>query len=119
MGGPEQPINADLGGAIFADGGASFNAIGALPLAEGYTTTFRNFDVQKAKPSLKQLTVAGNESVTVAGGKFETFKVEITSADGGNDKTTVWIDKATRVPVKISAVLASMGGATMTGELVQ
>jgi len=45
--------------------------------------------------------------------------VEITSADGGNDKVTVWIAKDTRVPVKIAAVLAAMGGATMTSELTQ
>ena len=57
--------------------------------------------------------------MTVPGGKFDCFKVEITSADGGSDKTTVWIAKDTRVPVKLSAVLGSMGGATMTAELVQ
>jgi len=74
--------------------------------------------VQKAKPTLKQLTVAGSESVTVPAGKFDTWRVEITSADGGNDKTTVWIAKDTRVPVKISAVLTSMGGATLTAELL-
>ena len=119
MGGPPQPVNTDMGGALFADGAASYNAIGTLPLAEGYSTTFRNFDLQKSKPSLKQLSVAGSETVTVPGGKFETFRVEITSADGGSDKTTVWIAKDTRVPVKLSAVLASMGGATMTSELAQ
>ena len=119
MGGQDRPIDVDLGGPLFADGAASFNVIGSLPLADGYSTTFRNFDVQKAKPSLKQLTVAGSETVTVPGGKFETFKVELTSADGGSDKTTVWIAKESRIPVKISAVLASMGGATMTSELAQ
>ena len=93
--------------------------MGALPLAEGYTTTFRNFDLQKSKASLKQLAVTGSESVTVPGGKFDCFKVEITSADGGSDKTTVWIAKDTHVPVKLAAVLASMGGATMTAELIQ
>ena len=119
MGGQDRPIDADLGGPLFADGGGAYNSIGVLPLADGYTTTFRNFDVQKAKPALKQLTVSGSESVSVPGGKFDCFKVEITSADGGGDKTTVWIAKDTRVPVKLAAVLASMGGATMTAELVQ
>jgi dipeptidyl aminopeptidase/acylaminoacyl peptidase len=119
MGGQDRAINADLGGPLFADGGGAYQVLGTLPLAEGYTTTFRNFDVQKSKPSLKQLTVSGSESVTVPGGKFDTFKVDITSADGGSDKATVWIAKDTRVPVKIAAVLASMGGATMTAELAQ
>lgn len=118
MGGQEKPVNSDLGGPLFADGAGENNAIGCLPLAEGYTTTYRNFDMQKSKPKLMQLKVAGSEEVTTVAGKFDAFRVEITSADGGNDKTTVWIAKGTRVPVKISAVLAAMGGATLSAELV-
>ena len=51
-------------------------------------------------------------------GTFETFKVELSSADGGPDKSTVWIAKETRTPVKISTVMAEMGGATLTAELL-
>lgn len=80
--------------------------------------TFRNFDLQKQKSKLMQLKVTGSETVTVPAGKFETFKVEITSADGGNDQSTVWIAKDSRQAVKASAVLAAMGGATMTAELI-
>jgi hypothetical protein len=83
----------------------------------GYTTSFRNFDLQKQKVKLMQLSVAGSESVTAPAGTFAAFRVEITSADGGPDKSTVWIAKDTRKPVKISTVMASMGGATMTAEL--
>jgi dipeptidyl aminopeptidase/acylaminoacyl peptidase len=119
MGGQERPVDADLGGPLFADGAANMNVLGCLPLAEGYTTTYRNFDVQKGKATLHELKVVGSESVTVAAGKFDAFKVEIASADGGSDKATVWIAKETRVPVKMSAVVASMGGATMNSELVQ
>ena len=38
MNGQERPINADLGGALFADGAGASDVIGSLPLAEGYTT---------------------------------------------------------------------------------
>ena len=93
-------------------------AVAALLLAEGYTTTFRNFDVQKQKEKLVQLKVVGSESVTVPAGTFDTFKVELSSADGGADKETLWIAKDSRKPVKSSAVLGSMGGATVTKELV-
>jgi hypothetical protein len=65
-----------------------------------------------------QLKVVGTETVTVPAGKFETFKVDITSADGDNDQTTVWISKDSRQAVKVSSVMASMGGATMTAELM-
>jgi hypothetical protein len=53
----------------------------------------------------------------VPAGKFEAFKVELSSADGGPDKSTVWIAKDTRTPVKMSTVMAEMGGATLTAEL--
>ncbi len=63
-----------------------------------------------------QLKVSGTEEVSLAAGKVDTFKVDITSADGGNDQMTLWIAKDGR-QVKMSAVMAAMGGATMTSEL--
>jgi dipeptidyl aminopeptidase/acylaminoacyl peptidase len=119
MGGGEKPVDADIGGPLFADGAGNFFAIGCLPLADGYTTTYRNFDLQKAKSKLMALKVAGSEKVKTPAGEFDSYKVEITSADGGSDRVTVWIAKDSRVPVKISAVVAALGGATMTSELVQ
>ncbi len=117
--GQDKPIAADLGGPVFSNGpGANF-ALGCLPLAEGYTTSYRNFDVQKQKEKLIALKVVGVENVTVPAGTFDAFKVELTSADGGSDKATVWIAKDTRRPLKMSAVLGSMNGATLTSELEQ
>jgi hypothetical protein len=117
MNGQDNPISADLGGELFADAPGSKQVIGCLPLADGYTVTFRNFDLQKQKVKLMQLKVTGSETVTVPAGKFETFKVEITSADGGSDQTTVWIAKDSRQAVRVSSVVAAMGGAKMTAEL--
>jgi hypothetical protein len=57
--------------------------------------------------------------VTVPAGTFDTPRVEISSADGGSDKKTFWIANQTHKVVKVTAVLASMGGAMMTQELVQ
>jgi len=117
MNGQDRPVSADLGGDLFADAAGAQQVIGCLPLADGYSVTFRNFDLQKQKAKLMQLKVAGSETVTVAAGKFETFKVEITSADGGPDQSTVWIAKDSRQAVKVSSVMGAMGGATMTAEL--
>jgi dipeptidyl aminopeptidase/acylaminoacyl peptidase len=119
MSGKESAIAKDLGGPLFADGAAAFDSIGCLPLADGYTATYRNYDLQRGKEKLLQIKVAGAESITVPAGKFETYKIELSSADGGSDKATLWIDKATRVPVKISAIMAEMGGATMVSELTR
>jgi hypothetical protein len=87
-------------------------------LAEGYSATFRNFDVQKQKVKLLQLNVSGVEKVTVPAGTFDAYKVEIASADGGDDKETLWVAQDSHKAVKESSVLASMGGAVLTQELL-
>lgn len=117
MNGQARPIDVDLGGVVIADGAGAFDVIAAFPLAVGYTVGFRNFDVMKQKPQLKQLKVLGTESVTVPAGTFDAYKVEITSTDNEADKQTVWIAKDTRKVVKITAVLPSLGGAILTSEL--
>lgn len=119
MNGEDHPIAADLGGPLFADAAGSDQVIACLPLAEGYSTTFRNFDVQTQKVKLLQLNVTGKEDVKVPAGTFNTLRVEVSSADGGADKKTLWIANDTHKVVKVSAVLASMGGAVMTEELMQ
>lgn len=118
MNGQDKAISADLGGPIFASGAGGLQSIACLPLAEGYTTSFRNFDVQTQKEKLMALKVSGVESVTVPAGSFESFKVEVTSADGGADKETIWITKDSHKAVKLEAALPSMGGATMSMELL-
>jgi dipeptidyl aminopeptidase/acylaminoacyl peptidase len=119
MGGQTKPIDVNVGGPVFADGAGTYQVLGTLPLAAGYSTTFRNFDVRGQKGTVKQATVTAIESVTVPAGTFKAYKVEITSADGQPGQTTVWIADGTRKPVKITAVLPQMGGATMTSELRQ
>ena len=47
---------------LFADGAGAYDVIAALPLAEGYSVGFRNFDVMKQKPRLKQLKVVGSKA---------------------------------------------------------
>ncbi len=113
----DKPIAADVGGPLFAEGAGAGNVIASLPLAEGYTATYRNFDMQKMKSKLLQLKVAASETVTVPAGTFDAYKVDVRSADGGPDNITLWIAKDTRKPVKMSAVMAQMGGATMIAEL--
>ncbi|MGH9942666.1 MAG: alpha/beta fold hydrolase [Pyrinomonadaceae bacterium] len=119
MNGQAQPVAADTGGALFADGAGAHMVMAALPLAEGYATTFRNFDVQTQKPKLMQLKVVGMESVTVPAGAFDAYKLEVTSAEGEGGKTTVWVDKATRKVVKMTATLPQLNGATIVSELTQ
>lgn len=116
--GQDRPIAADLGGPLFGDAAGAMQVIACLPLAEGYTTSFRNFDLLKQKEEVEQLKVAGVESVTVPAGTFDAYKVQVSSADGGNDSKTLWISKDSHKAVKLSETMASMGGATVTAELV-
>ena len=117
--GQATPIDVDLGGILFADGAGAFEVIAALPLAEGYTVVFRNFDVQRRKPQVRQLKVVGTESVTVPAGTFDAYKIEIVDSENDADKQTVWVAKDTRRVVKITAVLTNLNGALLTSELTQ
>ncbi len=119
MNGQTRPIAADLGGPLFGDAAGGDQAIACLPLADGYSMTFRNFDLQAQKVKLMQLNVAGVDKVTVPAGTFDAWRVEITSADGGTDKKTVWVDRDSQTVVKTSAAVAAMGGAVVTEELVE
>jgi len=115
--GHAHPVSIDIGGAAFGDSNGAPQAMGCLPLAEGYTTTFRSVDLSKQKVELMELKVTGSETVTVPAGAFETFKVELTEADG-SDKSTLWFAKDSRRLVKMSSVVSEMGGATLTTELL-
>lgn len=120
MNGQERPISADVGGAVFADGAGATQIIAALPLADGYNTTFRNFDVMGQKVKLRQLKVTGSEKVTVPAGSFDAWKVEVTPADGGSgESSTLWVDKASRRVVKMSTIIPEMNGAIATAELTK
>jgi len=119
MNGQNRPIAADLGGALFADGAGGNDAIAALPLVAGYTTTFRNFDIMTQQVKPRQLKVVGSESVTVPAGTFNALKVEISPAEGTGETMTLWVDPATRSVVKSRTVLPQMNGAVATSELVK
>lgn len=100
--GQVKPIAIDLTGPVFAD--LSMVTIGCLPLAEGYSTTVRDWDIVRLKERLWRLKVTGAERVTVPAGTFDSYKVELTANDGTGDKETAWIAKESRMPVKVDAV---------------
>lgn len=120
MNGQERPITADVGGALFADGAGANDVVAALPLAEGYSTTFRNFDLMSQKVQMRQLKVTSSEKLTVPAGTFDAWKVEIAPADGATGQTTtLWVDKTSRRAVKMSTIIPEMNGAIATAELTK
>lgn len=108
---------APLTGWLFADGAGTFEVFGTLPLKAGYSATFRNFDTNKQKETLKQISVVGEEKVTVPAGDFEAFKIEVTSE--GDNPVQIWVDKNSRRMVKVTSILKNMGGATLTTVMVK
>ncbi|RME99183.1 MAG: S9 family peptidase [Bacteroidetes bacterium] len=118
MNGTETPVDIDLDGALFADGGGSNQLIAQLPLAEGYTAYFRNIDLQSMQVKTFKLTVVGTEEVSVPAGTFEAMKVEIMSAEGDPGSRTLWVaTDGTRRVVKSIAVIPQMNGAVVTSEM--
>ncbi len=110
-----RPILVDLGGDLFADGAGRSAVVAALPLAAGYQTSFNNLDLQSRVIAAKRLKVVGSERVTVPAGKFNTFKVQITSDEG--DETTLWIAKSPRKTVKIVTKSSEPDSGVITTEL--
>ncbi len=117
MGGAPKPFSIELGGGVFADGSGSQDALACLPLAEGYSVTYRNVDLQSQKVTLKQTKVVGQEALTVPAGSFKAWKLELSSAEGDPGSTLVWVDVPTRKVLKTVATLPKMGGAVITMEL--
>jgi hypothetical protein len=117
MGGDPKPFSIGLDGGIYADGSASQDSLACLPLAVGYTVTYRNVDLQRQKAQLKQAKVVGQEDLTVPAGSFKAWKVELTSAEGDPGSTTMWVDTASRKVLKTVATSPQMGGAVITVEL--
>jgi hypothetical protein len=115
MGAQSHPIATDVYGDLYADGPGAALAIALLPLADGYTTSFRNFDPQTQKVRTMQLVVGGTESITVPAGTFDAFKVDITSSAGPT--VTEWVAKDSKTVLKVVATLPNLNGAVLTKEL--
>ncbi|MEO1625818.1 MAG: prolyl oligopeptidase family serine peptidase, partial [Bacteroidota bacterium] len=119
MNGKKNPITADLDGPVFADGAALYETLATLPLADGYTTVYRVFDVQQQKTQAYELKVVGSETVEVPAGSFKVFKAEIKALSDTPGDTVVWLctEEGKRGLIKSTATMPQMGGAKMTMEL--
>ena len=115
--GKKADVDMEIGGPVFADGPGHTQVIACLPLADGYTAVYRNFDLQKQKPKAMRLEVKGSESIEVPAGTFDCWRVEVTSAEGGSDRSTIWLSKDDRKTVKLSMIMLELAGARLQAEL--
>jgi dipeptidyl aminopeptidase/acylaminoacyl peptidase len=117
-GGNHIPIEEELESPLFADGGGATQVMAQLPLEEGYTAYFRNYDMQSMQVKTFKLEVVGTEEVTVPAGTFTAHKVEVVSAEGDPGSRTLWVaTDGSRRMVKMKAVVPQMNGAVLTSEL--
>jgi dipeptidyl aminopeptidase/acylaminoacyl peptidase len=119
--GPQElPIRAGAAGGMLADGAPLHVALATLPLAAGYATAVRLFELMGGAPRLHRVEVTGTETVIVPAGEFETYRVEIQPADGGS-ATVIWYERAApHRLIRAEATLpAQAGGGQATTELVE
>jgi dipeptidyl aminopeptidase/acylaminoacyl peptidase len=119
MPGGEMPLSSELEAPVYGTDTALDVVVAALPLATGYRTTLRTFDIISQSTKVMVLEVVGVEDVTVPAGTFETFKVELKNMDGEPGGGTVYIS-TNPDHHKVRSVMqlpAMMGGGTITSEL--
>ncbi|RLC96462.1 MAG: hypothetical protein DRI46_13840 [Chloroflexi bacterium] len=119
MPGREMPLTSELEAPVYGSETALDLVLASLPLAPGYATTLRTFDVLTQSVKIMSLGVAGVEEVTVPAGTFEAYKVELKNMDGEPGGGTVYVSTAAGHQ-KVRSVMelpAMMGGGTVTSEL--
>lgn len=116
MGGTTKAFSVDLSGELYAHGAGSSACLACLPLADGYSATYTNFNAQKQKPTRNQVRVVGSEAITVAAGAFLAWKVELVSS-ADEPSATYWVDKASRKVLQYRVVQPGLSGAVITFEL--
>jgi dipeptidyl aminopeptidase/acylaminoacyl peptidase len=119
MPGREMPLDTQLEAPVYGSDDALDVVVASLPLAAGYKTTLRTFDLLSQAVKVMSLEVVGVEKVTVPAGTFDAFKVELKNLDGEAGGGTMFIDSGTnrRLVRSVMQLPPMTGGGTMTSEL--
>ncbi len=116
--GPQQiPVNIKYDSPSFTDGTGIQIALRTLPLADGYSASYNEINLMKGTVEKKLIKVDGSEKIKIGIGEFDTYRVNINSADGGPGSVSLWLDKNLKKIVKVEAALPQ-GNGTVTAELV-
>ena len=119
MGAQDIPVNIKSDHPVLPSEWGTLIPLSTLPLETGYTATIHQLDFMTMSAKAIILKVAGTEKLTVKAGTFDSYKVELTPAEG-EGAAVVWIDTTTRNILKSEAILpAMMGGGSVITELVK
>jgi len=115
MSGRDIGIDVPYENDVFGHGTALGVTLAQLPLAEGYTTTYRTFNPTSQKVSNYKLTVTGSEPVITPKGKKDSYHLLLEALDGSGSKTNMWMSKDDNPKMlKMKMSILEMGGAKMT-----
>ncbi len=117
--GQEMPVDVKLEAPVWGNEAALEAVLATLPLAPGYKTTMRTFDLQSQKVRLWSVEVTGQEAVDVPAGKFSALKTSVDPLDGEGGGATLWFSaeiprKTVRSEIELPA---QMGGGSATSML--
>jgi dipeptidyl aminopeptidase/acylaminoacyl peptidase len=117
--GQEMPVDVKLDAPVWGNEAALEAVLATLPLALGYKTTMRTFDLQSQKVRVWSVEVKGQEAIDVPAGKFSAFKTSVDALDGEGGGATLWFSaELPRRTVRSEIELpAQMGGGTATSTL--
>ncbi|MEE9255048.1 MAG: prolyl oligopeptidase family serine peptidase, partial [Pseudomonadales bacterium] len=117
--GREMPVDVSLEAPVLGGEAALETVLAALPLAPGFVTTGRTFDIQSQKVRFWEFKVVAEESVAVPAGRFDSFKIEVDALDDAGGSGVIWISREVpRLTVKSEFQLpAAMGGGSVVSEL--
>ena len=91
----------------------------AMDLNDDFQAGFNMLNLMQQKIQQYSMEVKGTEKVEVPFGSFNTYKIEISSSEGGTPTQTLFVtvDEPYRVVKTINELPASMGGVTVVSEL--
>jgi len=111
--GREVPVDVKLDAPVLGSDAALDAVLCSLPLALGYVTTVRTFDVQSQKVRVWSFEVAAEENVEVEAGTYDSWVTTLNPLDGEGGAATMWISKERPKVVRAELVLPpAMGGGT-------
>ena len=91
----------------------------SMVLTEGFKAGFNMLNLMQQKVQAYTMEVVQKETVEVPAGRFESYKVKISSSEGGTPIQTLYftVDQPHQMVKAINELPANMGGATVISEL--
>jgi len=102
-------VESAIKGAFLMDGAGYDLLIARFPLAEGYKTSFSNFDFMTQKMKTMKLEVLGKDN--------GQWKVKVYNNENEKENAIMWIDTNRKLATKMEMILPAMGNAKFTSVL--